>query len=142
MQPHVEHTTDRLGDAVLMLDGIGLSVFSSRLDADDVRVSTSITGLPRLAHSTVLATTASEREVQLEPSITKWAQVPAWATHWSEGDVWKEEMRRMLWAASSISATLSLWRFMVGKNSYNLEISHPERVSLVMTPVLEIFYVC
>ncbi|OWZ81359.1 hypothetical protein C365_00331 [Cryptococcus neoformans Bt85] len=130
MQPHVEHTTDRLGDAVLMLDGIGLSVFSSRLDADDVRVSTSITGLPRLAHSTVLATTASEREVQLEPSITKWAQVPAWATHWSEGDVWKEEMRRMLWAASSISATLSLWRFMVGKNSYNLEISHPERFRL------------
>ncbi|EAL23657.1 hypothetical protein CNBA3040 [Cryptococcus deneoformans B-3501A] len=130
MQPHVEHTTDRLVAAVLMLDGIGLSVFSSRLDADDVRVSTSITGLPRLTHSNVLATTAREREVQLEPSITKWAQVPAWANHWSAGDIWKEEMRRMLWAASSISATLSLWLFMVGKSSYNLEISHPERFRL------------
>lgn len=141
MQPHVEHTTDRLVAAVLMLDGIGLSVFSSRLDADDVRVSTSITGLPRLTHSNVLATTAREREVQLEPSITKWAQVPAWANHWSAGDIWKEEMRRMLWAASSISATLSLWLFMVGKSSYNLEISHPERVSLVMTSVSGFFYV-
>lgn len=132
-QPHIEHSTERLAGAVLMLDGIGLSVFSSRLDADDARVSTSITGLPRLKHSAVVATAAGEKEAQLEPSITEWAQVPQWADHWSEGDIWKEEMRRMLWTANSISATLSLWHFMVGKTPLAIEISHPERVSLVMT---------
>lgn len=129
-QPHIEHSTERLAGAVLMLDGIGLSVFSSRLDADDARVSTSITGLPRLKHSAVVATAAGEKEAQLEPSITEWAQVPQWADHWSEGDIWKEEMRRMLWTACSISATLSLWHFMVGKTPLALEISHPERFRL------------
>ncbi|WVQ81781.1 hypothetical protein IAT38_003906 [Cryptococcus sp. DSM 104549] len=130
IQPHIQHTTFRASSAIRQLDGVGLTVFASRLDADDDRVSTTVTGLPRFRRKALQARRQRDHQVQLDAHLVKWAQVPEWDDGWSEAEVWKEEMRRMCWTASSVAATFSLWRFMKGEKALGMTISHPEKFRL------------
>ncbi|ODN82030.1 hypothetical protein, variant [Cryptococcus amylolentus CBS 6039] len=130
--PHKDHKDDRLGDALVMLDGIGCTVFSSRLDADDDRVTSDMLGLPRLTWDAAASVNLqkSQGKLDMDATVASWAQVPGWGENWSPGEMWKEEMRRMCWTASSIAASHSLWKFMVGKKTLDLRISRPERFRL------------
>ncbi|ODN94220.1 hypothetical protein L198_05074 [Cryptococcus wingfieldii CBS 7118] len=130
--PHKGHNDDRLGDALVMLDGIGCIVFSSRLDADDDRVTSDMLGLPRLTWdaATSVNSQKSQGKLEIDATVAIWAQVPGWGENWSPGEMWKEEMRRMCWTASSMAASHSFWKFMVGKKTLDLQISHPERFRL------------
>ncbi|TYJ54141.1 hypothetical protein B9479_005239 [Cryptococcus floricola] len=130
--PHKDHNDDRLGDALVMLDGIGCTVFSSRLDADDDRVASDMLGLPRLTWDAAASVNSqsAQGKLEMDATVASWAQVPGWGENWSPGEMWKEEMRRMCWTASSMAASHSLWKFMAGKKTLDLQISHPERFRL------------
>ncbi|WVQ86237.1 hypothetical protein IAT38_008405 [Cryptococcus sp. DSM 104549] len=131
IQPHVRHANSRLGSAMFLLDGIGLTVFSKRLDADDARVSTSVTGFPRARRLQGSQDQNTAIAAPVEPHLEQWAQMPSWNPNWTEGEMWKEEMRRMCWAACNLGATYSLWCVLRGEKGLSLDICHPEKFRLL-----------
>jgi hypothetical protein len=74
-----------------------------------------------------LDTTVPDEDVA--PHLRAWANPPSWYEDWTIGEIRKEEMRRMIWTAASIAASMLLARWLLNKSSFVLPIMRPEKVS-------------
>ncbi|WVQ86236.1 hypothetical protein IAT38_008404 [Cryptococcus sp. DSM 104549] len=136
VQPHLEHSTERVASIICLLDGFGLSVFSHRLDAEDTNVSAQLTGFPRVRSlpssvSSPPPPDTSEGRGPVASHLEQWVQEPEWNPNWTQGQMWKEEMRRMCWSVSSVAAHYTLWRMSRGESTLHLDICHPEKYRLL-----------
>ncbi len=138
--PHPQHSLDRTAGALKQMDSIMQTFCLFAIDVADERVSIFLPEqVPKLALDGRLQAIDQPVTPQLEGSIafagsqpnnvpTPWSPQPDWPVHWTEGDMRKDESRRVAWAASAIVATYSAWSQAMGRRPLDLYCAQPENV--------------
>jgi hypothetical protein len=136
--PHTHHASHRFANALQNLDTIIQSFQLLAMDVNDERASIFIPNqLPLLANDSedvlpvrpIKADTSSTDSSPQGQVTSRWAPEPAWPVEWSVGQIRQDEMRRMVWTASSMAGHLSQFRNMTGEQPLELYMTKPENVS-------------
>lgn len=125
-QPHILHSPSRTTGAIIFVNTIGQACWQTRMDGNNALVSRGpLARYPRA----IIAPEEQRAQGEIAPHLRAWAGMPAWLDEWNLGEVRKEEMRRMVWTATAMSASLRLCCWMLEKPEANPPATKPEQVS-------------
>jgi hypothetical protein len=130
-QPHILHSPSRTTGAIIFVNTIGQACWQTQMDGNNALVSRG----PLAQYPRAIITPDEERaQGDIAPHLRAWAGMPAWLDEWNLGEVRKEEMRRMVWTATAMSASLRLCCWMLEKPEAKPPATKPEQVSTASSP--------
>ncbi|RXK37089.1 hypothetical protein M231_05677 [Tremella mesenterica] len=125
MHPHSHHSAARLNAALVYMDSCLRACVSQRLDVDNPHISASLVGSLRQQLP------SPSRTEGAAPHVKRWVNFPAWSEEWTPAEVQREEMRRMFWSASAVTASAGLWRCTIGRAPLVLSSTLPVNFSVL-----------
>ncbi|KAI0917327.1 hypothetical protein AcW1_007456 [Taiwanofungus camphoratus] len=156
---HPLHSSERVRSSIAMLDALIRYLSLTNMDADDSRVSMLFqygpysstigpqrrdTSGPHMADGNLFDVQSSQNEcpcsiytlgqscpgaVELTPM---WSGAPGWSSNWSEGEIKKEEYRRLVWSSVILASGYSSYTTaMAGTLPLDLFILNPANYALL-----------